>query len=255
MTVKPAEKPTIAKSILSPRELEVALYRRINLGRNAIAAVLNLSPNSIKTILRRINDKLGSNWLYNPNIIWPQTETSVKDKLYAIEEDNDDPENGLYSHLRKEIKERMRGRAISFRLLVEKNKKGQDVLNIGASQRLWLRPALIELEKQKYIKLISVDWNETFAPPWLPVVYHGRRAIRAAIYGTYHYDEVMTYIKFYLENDLQQYLMEIYHQLCKVQLNSKKNCQYIPNFSQLMALVATDLNIQGKTGVTNDSTV
>lgn len=55
------QKPVIARTTLSDRELDVAMLARINIGRNAISGILGISVNSVKTLLKRIENKLGPN--------------------------------------------------------------------------------------------------------------------------------------------------------------------------------------------------
>lgn len=73
MSVYKASQLLEAEKILSPRELEVAMLTRIRVGRNGIAGALGISVNSVKTMLRRIKNKLGEDWLDNPGIAWPTT--------------------------------------------------------------------------------------------------------------------------------------------------------------------------------------
>lgn len=232
----PPRKTVIAKTTLSPRELDVAILARINLGRNAISSTLGISVNSVKTLLRRIEKKLGPDWCRNPNILWPEPEGTYVELQEAAEEKQlDEFEDGYYHRLERELRRQFKGRRTSLKLLINRNRRGKDILHVTSSQRLWLRPALKELEERKCIKLLVVDWNETFSPPWLPLVNRGRREIRAADYVTYNGRYVIEYIRNYVEHRLKDYILEVNSRLEEVRRATRDN-KTIPDLKQLVSL-------------------
>ena len=227
-----------AKSILSTRELEAAMLARINVGRNGIAAVLGISVNSVKTLMRRIKQKLGQKWLQDKNIIWPQTEEAQESDGVETLNELDQFENGYYHRLERELTRQFKARRGSFLLLISQSHPGKDIIHVTSSQRFWLRPVLKELEDRKYIKLLRVDWNETFSPNWLPLINRGRKEIRAADYVTYNAQFVVQYINDYIKNDLEDYLLECTDKLKEVKTTSKHNT--IPNIKDLTSTITTN---------------
>ena len=227
-----------AKTILSERELDVAMLARINTGRNAISGILGISVNSVKTLLKRIENKLGPNWRHNSNIVWPAPENKYFENVAAKEIDLDEFENGYYHRLEREMKRQRKARQTSFLLLLNQSHPNKDILHVGSAQRFWLRSVLTELEDRKHIKLLSVDWNETFAPPWLPLVNRGRKEIRAADYVTYSESYVTNYIRNYIEHDLQEYVLEVNRKLKEVRQVMRKDNDRLPGLQELLAMVA-----------------
>lgn len=73
-----------AEAVLSARELEVAMLARIHVGRNGIAGVLSVSVNSVKTILRRIKDKLGPDWQGDKSISWPNPKAEYQEAKMKV---------------------------------------------------------------------------------------------------------------------------------------------------------------------------
>lgn len=233
----------IAKTTLSPGEMDVALLARLNLGRNAISQTLGLSPNSVKTILRRIEAKLGSHWSQNQHILWPEPDGVTAGETVATGGIGyaDDFENGYYHRLERELRRQWEGRRISMRLLLTRNRAGRDILHVTSSQRFWLRPVLAELEDRKYLKLLVVDWNETFAPAWLPVISRGRKEIRAADYATDHSRHVTASINNYLEHRLRDYIVELHTKLEEVRNTTRhQHKSAVPDLTELTTLALAD---------------
>lgn len=237
----------IAQTTLSPRELDVAMLARVNLGRNAISSALGLSVNSVKTIIKRIETKLGPGWRHNRDIIWPQpdaaavAETAAAETAAAGNNHLDDFEDGYYHRLERELARQRKGRGISMRLVITQSRAGRDILHVTSAQRFWLRPALTELEDRKYIKLLAVDWNETFAPAWLPLVYRGRKEIRAADYVTYHGRHVIAHLRDYLEHRLQEYILKLNSRLEEVRSASRRRGQItVPDLRELAAMAMAE---------------
>lgn len=239
-----AYRNTIAKTILSPREMDVAMLARLSLGRNAISQTLGLSANSVKTILKRIEAKLGPHWKQNSRILWPEPDAVTAGETAATEGTNheDDFENGYYHRLERELRRQWEGRRLSMRLLLARNRAGRDVLHVTSSQRFWLRPVLAELEDRKYLKLLAVDWNETFAPAWLPLVYRGRTEVRAADYATDDARHVTSCINNYLQHRLHDYILGLNTKLEEVRRATRhKYKSAVPELTELTALALADL--------------
>ncbi|MDK2986774.1 MAG: hypothetical protein PWQ96_2418 [Clostridia bacterium] len=233
------QKPVIARTTLSDRELDVAMLARINIGRNAISGILGISVNSVKTLLKRIENKLGPNWRHNSHIVWPAPENKyLKSSNVQEENDPDDFENGYYHRLERELKRQRKARQTSFLLLLNQSHPGKDILHVSSAQRFWLRPALKELENRKHIKLLAVDWNETFSPPWLPLVNRGRKEIRAADYVTFSEKYVTGYIRNYLEHKLKDYILEVNGKLEEVRQAVRKENDAIPGLQELISMAA-----------------
>lgn len=150
--------------------------------------------------------------------------------------------------MERELKRQYRERRSSFIMLINHSHPGKDILHVGSSQRFWLRPALKELEDMKYIKLLRVDWNETFSPPWLPIVYRGRKEIRAADYTTYNARYVINYINDYVEHRLPEFVWECAAKLREVKETAFKQSEDIPDIKNFTAMVMADIKPQEKQG-------
>ena len=225
-----------AQTMLSDRELDVALLARTSAGRNAISGILGLSVNSVKTLLKRIDKKLGPDWQRNPSIIWPDCSEVYLGEQAAASEEKDEFENGYYHRLLSMQKMQTKGRQTSFKLLIAQSKPGRDVFHVNSAQRFWLRPILKELEAEKTIKLLAVDWNETFAPTWLPLVNRGRKEIRAADYITYSTQRILEVMNNFLQHQLEDYIQEVNDKLEEVRIAARRTDQLqIPDKLKLAA--------------------
>lgn len=241
-----------AAVVLSPLEMDVATMARMNVGRNAISGLFGLSPNSVKKLLQRIGHKLGPGWQENPRIVWPEPEQADAEVQEESNELSADAfENGYYHRLEKELLEQEKRRRSGWLLLVYKISGGREILHVTGSQRFWLKPVLTELEDQKLFKLLAVDWTDTFAPHWLPLLQRGRKQIRTADYiirchGTGY---VVKAIEEYLNRGLEEYLRGLAAKLDEVK-NARHPCKQVvvPNFEQLKAMALADLGMEKKTG-------
>jgi len=239
-----------AAVMLSPLEMDVATMARMDVGRNAISGLFNLSPNSVKKLLHRIEDKLGPDWQKNPCIIWPEPEpVGAEAQEEGDETLADSGEGGYYHRLEKELQEQEKRYRVGWFLFIYKTAGGREILHVTAPQRFWLKPVLTELEERKLIKLLAVDWTELFAPHWLPLLNRGRKQIRTADYTVRGASYVVKVIEEYLESGLEDYLLRL-----AARLDEVKNARHLrkkvilPNFDQLKAMALADLGRGKKTG-------
>lgn len=231
-----------AAVVLSPLE-NVATMARMAVGRNAISGLFNLSPNSVKKLPQRIEEKLGPDWQKNPCIIWPDTELAATSEAQEEEDESlvDTWEGGYCQRLEKELLEQEKSHRAGRFHFIHKDAGGREILHVTGAQRFWLKPVLTELEERKLIKLLAVDWNETFAPAWLPVVYRGRKEIRAADYATGHARHVTSCINNYLQHRLHDYILGPNTRLEEVRGATRHKYQpAVPDLKQLVAMALAD---------------
>ncbi|TDA69353.1 MAG: hypothetical protein D9V47_05450 [Clostridia bacterium] len=205
-----------ARTSLAPLELEVAMLVRVGIGRNAVAASLGVSKNTVKTILRRIRQKLGEDWAINPSVLWPprgEAEPARKGMapvvadLAAIEQE--EAEKRLHETLHRQ-------RRLSFSLLIRRSSNNQTVIAVSGAQRFWLKPAIKYLTEARHLRFLYVDHFDVFAPPWLPLANRGRGAVKAAFFSTTNEHYVLNYLNLYLEHDLPAYVEAINKKLDQI---------------------------------------
>lgn len=231
----------IAKIILSARELDVAMLSKAGVGRNGIAGILDLSTNSVKTLIKRIETKLGSDWLKNSQIIWPHYEEIPQEEQAATSEE---PPYAKAERRKQQEKRLIKNRGTALTILIKTSTEGRYVLHVAARQRFWLKPILKELEEQRTIKLLAVDWEDYFAPPWLPLVNKGRKKICSAAYAVNNINHVTGTTRNYLENELEDRLLEINGQLAKVKRAASNQFKdRIPGLSALAAMAIEDFKL------------
>ncbi|KKM13026.1 hypothetical protein SY88_00180 [Clostridiales bacterium PH28_bin88] len=234
-----------AAVVLSPLEMDVATMARMDVGRNAISVLFNLSPNSVKKLLQRIEDKLGPDWQKNPCIIWPEQPELAATSEAQEEGDEtlaDTWEGGYCQRLEKELLEQEKSHRVGRYHFIHKDAGGREILHVTGAQRFWLKPVLTELEERKLIKLLAVDWTEPFAPHWLPLLSRGRKQIRTAGYTLRDAGYVMQVIELYLDVGLEEYLRQLSARLDEVRnARHPRKKVVLPDFDQLKAMALADM--------------
>lgn len=186
--------------ILSPLELKVARLAQSGIQRNGIAVSLGVSANTVKTVLLRINQKLGTGWREQPLGPADGTPSNAQPERPTLFEPpgNANQEGGGPIN-----------RGVALSMLVLSSRPRTTVFRVSGAQRFFLRPALHELADRKYLRLLKVDWYDVYQPEWLPVVNRGRRSVRAANYITENGHYVQGFLYNYLETKLEEYIEQL----------------------------------------------
>lgn len=250
------------KRVLSPFELEVAELARAGYGRNGIAAVLGISPGTVKVVLRQIRWKLGEDWRVNPHLVWPnqgedalataegalataQTtgmeEAAIPAAAVAVAAD---PEpDGAMDRWQQEARE---GRRLAALMLVQSTPT-RTLLKVSGLQRFFLKPLLSALEGEGHLRLLAADRNEVFAPPWLPIVNRGRRAVRAASYLVRNEARVRSGLQEYFSVGLTTYVQALLERLRTARsLAGSWRRVDLPDAEEMWSLVRKGFNLTGE---------
>lgn len=224
--------------ILSELELRVALLAKTGLKRWEIAQVLGIREGTVKSQLERIKGKLGDGWKEAPYLFWPELSEELKEAINNLrspapilftraahytgvrqaEERALSPAEAVILQLQGQCSPAgkrylQKARSTQWRL-IQLGHKGQ-ALFVSGGARFWLRPALVVLVENKYLKFFQSDSSsELYRPAWLPYVIQGRaRGTRAAYYkitGIGTRDYVQRYLSLWVAGDLEVYVAQLH---------------------------------------------
>jgi len=146
-------------------------------------------------------------------------------------------------------REAREGRRVAASLLLRSH--GRTLLKVSGDQRFFLKPVLGALEAERYLRLLAADRHDRFAPPWLPVVNRGRRAVRAAVYLVCDEPLVRAALEEYLRAGLSGYVAELSEKLAAARsLTGPWRRAQLPDEQELWTWVrqAFDLDAQTPPG-------